>query len=88
MWFGNFLKEFLDVAQGEPVSGPIRIVCIALVSLVFFIGIASLLLMAFVIEGQSILRRIAFLFMGLGVLAYYLQFLYTILRKKNNDEPE
>lgn len=35
MWFGNFLNECLDVAQGEPVSRPARIICVAVVSLVF-----------------------------------------------------
>lgn len=88
MWFGKVLKEFLDVAQGEPVSSPVRIVCVALVSLAFLVGIASLFLIAFVIEGQSLLRRICFLLMGLGILAYYLQFLHTVVHRGKVDEKE
>lgn len=88
MWFGKFLKEILDVAQGNPVSGPVRIVCIALVSLAFLMGTASLLLMAFAIEGQSLLRRSAFLLMGIGILAYYLQFLHTVVHRRKVDEKE
>lgn len=84
MWIEECLRELLDVAQAEHVSGPARIILIALISLVFLIGIASLFLLAFVIEGQSLLRRSAFLMMGLGILAYYLQFLYIVARRKKN----
>ena len=84
MWLEVFLQSLIDVAQSKQVSKPVGIICVILVSLLFLVGIASLFLFVFVIEGQSLLRRGAFLLMGLGILAYYLQFLSTIVRKRKD----
>lgn len=82
MWLEVLFREFIDVAQGEQVSRSTRIICTALVSLAFLIGIAGLFLLAFVIEGQSLLRKGVFLIVGLVILAYYLQFMYTVMGRK------
>lgn len=68
MWLEALLQAFMDVAQSEQTSRTIRIICMILVSILFLIGIASLFLLVFVIEGQSLLRRAAFLLLGLGIL--------------------
>lgn len=82
MWLEALLQGCIDLAQSEQVSGLVRIICIILISLVFLIAIVSLFLLVFVIEGQSLLRRGAFLLMGLGILAYYLQFLNAVVRRR------
>lgn len=88
MWLEALLQAFMDVAQWEQTSRTIRMICTILVSLLFLLGIVSLFLLAFVIEGQSTLRRVAFLLLGLGILAYYLQFLKTVMsRRKRNKKP-
>lgn len=81
MWLDALFQGMIDLAQSERVSKPVRILCACLISLVFLIGIAGLFLLVFVIEGQSLLRRVAFLLMGLGILAYYLHFLNILVRK-------
>lgn len=88
MWLEALLQAFMDVAQSKQTSGTIRTICTILVSLLFLIGVASLGLLAFVIEGQSLLRRIAFFLLGLGILAYYLQFLKNVMgRRKREKKP-
>lgn len=88
MWLDALLQTFIDVAQSEQTSRTIRIICTILVSLLFLIGIASLFLLVFVIEGQSLLRRVVFLLLGLGILAYYLQFLKAVVdRRKREKKP-
>ena len=81
MWLDVLFQGIIDLAQSERVSKPVRILCACLISLVFLIGIAGLFLLVFVIEGQSLLRRVAFLLMGLGILAYYLHFLRIFVKK-------
>lgn len=71
----------MDAAQSKGVPRPIRIICIALLSLVFLIAITGLFLLVFVIEGQSLFRRGIFLIMGLIALVYFLRFLNTVVRK-------
>ena len=88
MWLEALLKAFMDVAQSEQTSGTLRIICTIFVSFLFLISIASLFLLVFVIEGQSLLRRVAFLLLGLGILAYYLQFLKAVIgRRKREKKP-
>lgn len=88
MWLEALLQAFMDVARWEQTSRTIRMICTILVSLLFLLGIASLFLLTFVIEGQSPLRRVAFLLLGLGILIYYLQFLRTVMRRrKGNKKP-
>ena len=82
MWLEVLLQEFMDVAQSEQAARTVRILCTILISLVFLIVITSLFLLAFVIEGQSLLRKSTFLLMGLGALAYYIQFLKTVLGRR------
>ena len=88
MWLEALLQAFIDVAQWEQTFRTIRIICTILISLLFLIGITSLFLLVFVIEGQSLLRRFAFLLLGLGILAYYLQFLKIIISvRKGGKKP-
>lgn len=86
MWLEALLQAFLDVAQSEQTSRTIRIICTILVSLLFLIGIAGLFLLVFLIEGQSLLRRVAFLLLGISILAYYLQFLKTVMRRRKREK--
>ena len=74
-------QSCMDAAKSERVSRPTRIICIAFVSLVFLIAIASLFLLVFVIEGQSLFRKGIFLIMEMIALVCYLQFLHAIARK-------
>ena len=86
MWLEALLQAIMDVAQSEQTSRTIRIICTILVSLLFLISIASLFLLVFVIEGQSLLRRVAFLLLGLGILAYYLQFLKAVMGRRTGEK--
>lgn len=81
MWMDALFQGIIDLAQTERVSRPVRILCTCLISFVFLISIAGLFLLVFVIEGQSLLRRVVFLLMGLAILAYYLHFLSILVRK-------
>ena len=81
MWLDLLFQGFIDAAQSERVSKPARIICIALISLLFLISITGLFLLVFVIEGQSLFRRSIFLIMGMIIVAYYRQFLHSIMRK-------
>ena len=81
MWMDALFQGIIDLAQSKRVSRPVRILCTCLISLMFLIGIAGLFLLVFVIEGQSLLRRVVFLLMGLAILAYYLHFLSILVRK-------
>ena len=88
MWLEALLQAFMDVAQSEQTTRTIRIICTILISLLFLIGTASLFLLVFVVEGQSLLRRVAFLLLGIGIFAYYLQFLKTVVdRGKREKKP-
>lgn len=86
MLFDVLFQRCMDSVQSERISGPVRIICIALISLLFLIGITSLFLLVFVIEGQSFLRRIGFLLLGLGILGYYLQFLKTVMGRRKGEK--
>lgn len=81
MWMDALFQGIIDLAQSERVSRSVRILCTCLISLVFLISISGLFLLVFVIEGQRLLRRVAFLLMGLAILAYYLYFLSILVRK-------
>ena len=81
MWLDILFQECMDAAKSERVSRPVRILCIALISLVFLIAIAGLSLLVFVIEGQDLVRRSIFLIMWMIALVSYLQFLHAIMRK-------
>ena len=83
MWLSTFLQEFMEVVQSEKTAKKTRIICTILISVLFLIGIIGLFLLAFVIEGQSFLRRAGFLFLGLGILGNYLQFLKTVMSRRN-----
>ena len=86
MWLEVLLQEFIDVAQSEQTSRAVRMVCTILITLLFLIGMASLFLLAFIIEGQSLLRKVAFFLLGLGILAYYLQFLKAVMSKRKGEK--
>lgn len=86
MWLNVLLQEFIEVVQSDQVSGTVRTLCTILISLLFLIGITSLFLLAFVIEGQSLLRRVAFLLLGLGILGYYLQFLKIVINRTKREK--
>lgn len=80
MWLDVLFQRCMDAVQSERISGPIRVICIALISLVFLIAIVSLFLLTFVIEGQSFLRRVAFLLLELGITGYCVKFVKTVVR--------
>lgn len=75
----------MEAVQSERISRPTRIICIALISLMFLIAITSLFLLVFVIEGQSFLRRVAFFLLGLGILGYYVQFLKIVMSRRKRE---
>lgn len=85
MLLNTLFEEIIDVAKSEHTSLPVRICCVAVTSLVFIIAIASLFLVAFVIEGQSLLRRIGFFLLGSGALGYYLDFLRHVMRRNEHE---
>lgn len=84
MWTKSLWQVFLDLAQSEQVSRPIRITCIVLLSLGFLICIAGLSLLVFADETQSPFRKGVFLIIGIAILACYLQFLNTIMRRRKD----
>lgn len=86
MWVNPLLQALIDAAQSEQASRTTRVICTIFVSLLFLIGITSLFLLVFVIEGQSLLRRVAYFLLGLGILAYYLQFLKTVMGKRRREQ--
>ena len=81
MWLKVLLEEFMDVAQSAQVSRTVRIICTIFVSLVFILGIASLFLLAFLIEKASLFGRSVSLILGIGILAYYVYFFKIVLRR-------
>lgn len=84
MLLSTFFQEIIDVAKSEQTSLPVRICCVAVTSLVFVIAIASLYLVAFVVEGPGLLRRIGFFLLGSGALGYYLEFLRHVMRRSED----
>lgn len=84
MLLNTLFEEIIDVAKSEQTSRPVRICCIAVTSLVFVIAIASLYLVAFVVEGPGLLRRIGFFLLGSGALGYYLDFLRHVMRRNED----
>ena len=86
MWLDVLFQRCIDAVQSERISEPIRVICIVLISLVFLIGIVSLFLLTFVIEGQSFLRRVAFLLLELGITGYYIRFLKMVMRGSKGEK--
>lgn len=85
MLLNTLFEEIIDVAKSEQTSLPVRICCVAVTSLVFVIAIASLFLVAFVIEGPGPLRKVGFFLLGSGALGYYLQFLRQVICRKKDE---
>lgn len=85
MLLSTLFEEIIDVAKSEQTSLPVRICCVGVTSLVFVIAIASLFLVAFVVEGQSLLKRIGFFLLGSGALGYYLDFLRHVMRRNEHE---
>lgn len=86
MWLDFLFQGCMDVVQSEQVSKLVRVFCTVLISLVFLIGIVRLFLLTFVIEGQSFLRRVAFLLLELGITGYYVRFLKTVMRGSKGEK--
>ena len=85
---GSIGTSALDVIAQYPDRYHVRVLCAILLSILFLIGIASLFLLAFVVEGQSMLRRVGAFLLGLGILCYYLEFLRTLRsRRKGEKKP-
>lgn len=82
MWLDLLFQDCLDAVQSEQVSKPVRVLCTALISLVFLIAISGVLLLVFVMEGQGLFRRRIFLIMGMTALACCLKILKAIVRKR------
>lgn len=82
------LRGFMNGAMSESISKRIRIICMILISFFFLAVIALLLLATFLVENVNALRRVAFFLMALSILAYYLQFLKTVMnRQKGKKKP-
>lgn len=86
MWLDVLFQGCIDAVQSERISRPIRVICVVLISLVFLIAIVSLFLLTFVIEGQSFLRRVAFLLLELGITGYYIRFLKMVMRGSKGEK--
>ena len=86
MWLDLLFQGCMDAVQSEQISKPVRVLCIVLISLIFLIGIVSLFLLTFVIEGQSFLRRVAFLLLELGITGYYIRFLKMVMRGSKGEK--
>ena len=71
----------MDGAASERVSKRTRILCLLLTSALLLPVIACLFLAAFLAEGQSLLRKAGFLFLGLGIFFRYLEILKSVVRK-------
>ena len=71
----------MDAAVSERLSKRSRILCLLLPSALFLTVITCLFLAAFLSEGQSLLRKAGFLFLGLGILLSYVKFLKSAVRK-------
>lgn len=84
----TLLQGLMDGAVSERISKRIRIICILLISLFFLTVVALLFLVTFLAGEESLLRRGAFFLLGLGILAYYLQFLKIVMsRRKKGKKP-
>ncbi len=70
MWLELLFQGAIDAARSKWVSKPVRISCIIFVSLVFLIAVAGLLL-ACVVEDQSLVKRGVYLILGIGAAIYY-----------------
>lgn len=86
MWLDLLFQGCMDVVQSEQIFKPVRVFCIVLISLIFLIGVVSLFLLTFVIEGQSFLRRVAFLLLELGITGYYIRFLKMVMRGSKGEK--
>lgn len=45
----------------------------------FFVGIASMFLLSFLVEGQSPIMRGVWMVLGIGMLVYYLRLMKTVV---------
>ena len=86
MWLDLLFQGCMDVVQSEQIFKPVRVFCIVLISLIFLIGVVSLFLLTFVIEGQSFLRRVAFLLLELGITGYYIRFVKMVMRGSKGEK--
>lgn len=75
----------MDGAASERVSKRTRILCLLLTSVLLLLVIACLFLAAFLSEGQSLLRRVGFLFLGLGAFFRYLEIQKSVGRKERRN---
>ena len=86
MWLelvlGMLFQGAMDGAVSEQISRRTRIFCIIFSSLRFLLVILCLFVGAFLVEDQSLVKRGTILVIGLGILAYYLHFLGTVIGRK------
>lgn len=74
------LHGTMDGAVSERVSRRTRIFCLLITSALLLSVIVCLFLAAFLPDGQSLLRRAGFLFLGLGAFFRYLEVLKSVGR--------
>lgn len=84
MWLSDLLQVLIEVVQWEQTPKPIRIFGAVGVSLMFFIGMGSMFLLAFLVEGQSLVMRGVWLILGIGMLLYYLYWMKSMCFKGKN----
>ena len=90
MWLelvlGMLFLGAMDGAVSEQVSGRTRIFCIIFTSLRFLLVILCLFVGAFLVEDQNLVKRGTILVIGLGIFAYYLHFLRTVVGGRKREK--
>lgn len=79
MWLNALFQGLIEGMVWEKTSKPIRILYTIVVSVVFFVGIASMFLLTFLVEGQSPIMRGVWMVLGIGMLVYYLRLMKTVV---------
>ena len=86
MWLelvlGMLFQGAIDGAVSEQISKQTRIFCLIFTSLRFLLVISFLFVGAFLVEDQNVVKRGTILLIDLGILAYYLHFLRTVMGRR------
>lgn len=79
MWLNVLFQGLIEGMVWEKISKPVRILYTIVVSVVFFVGIASMFLLTFLVEGQSPIMRGVWLVFGICLLVYYLRLMKVMM---------
>lgn len=86
MWLNALFQGLIEGMAWEKTLKPVRILYTIVVSVVFFVGIASMFLLTFLVEGQSPIMRGVWLVLGIGMLVYYLRLVKTVVVQMRTTE--